>query len=400
MPPSDKLSRWVDLLAALLGSRKPLTFTELARRVPAYLADGSVATGKPSDTLKRMFERDKDELREQGVPIESVGELGSDESGYTLRVRDFYLPYLGVVTARGIEQPDKVTTYGYGAIASLAFEPDELQLIGEGATRALQVGDSALADDARSALRKLAFDLPLGATDRRADDLLLSPAARHDPRLLSALGDALLAHKRITCAYHSMGADSASVRKIEAYGLFFVSGHWYLVARDVEKDALRNFRVSRMTDVRVNTKKKDSPDYAVPADFSLRTHAASRHAWALGDADSLEAVVEFRGASGAAVAASALGRPDAAGPTFRRFDVRRTDSFARWLLSFAGDALPIAPESLVREFTQLVHETRARYTTPHHATERPPAERPATQRPATERPATERDTTHRSATHG
>ena len=77
--------------------------------------------------------------------------------------------------------------------------------------------------------------------------------------------------------------------------------------------------------------------------------------------DSLEAVVEFRGQSGAALAARALGRPDAGGPTRRRFDVRRSDSVARWLLSFAGDAVPIAPESLVAEYYQLVADTRARY---------------------------------------
>ena len=368
MPPSEKLRRWIDLLAALLSQRKPLTFAELARRVPAYLADNSVAAGKPSDTLKRMFERDKDELRQQGVPIESVGEVGSEESAYTLRVRDFYLPYLAVVTARGVVHPTKVNKFGYGAIQSLAFEPDELAVISEAASLVLQVGDSALADDARSARRKLAFDLPLGATDADesttpAYSALVMPAAQADSRTLATLGDALFARKRVTFAYHGMGAAGAAARTVEPYGLFFISGHWYLAARDVEKDAIRNFRVSRMTGVTGNERRKDSPDYAIPGTFSLREHAQSRYAWEIGDMDSLEAVVEFRGESGAAIAARALGRPDASGPRLRRFDVRRTDSFARWLLSFGGDAVPIAPEPLVAEYRQLIADTRARYET-------------------------------------
>ena len=360
----DKLARWIDLMAALLShQRSPLTFRELALKVPAYLADGSVANGEPSATLKRMFERDKDELRQEGVPVESIGELGSEEAAYTIRVRDFYLPYLGIVTERGIEQPARITKYGYGSIDAMAFEPDELQLIGDAATRVLQVGDPALADDARSAIRKLAFDLPVGVTDQRPDDVVVPPLARSDGRALSALGDALFTRKRVRCTYHSMGAAASAARTIEPYGLFFLNGHWYLAARDVEKDALRNFRVSRMADVAVNSKAKGTPDYTIPQDFSLRAHAASRNAWEIGDADSMEAVVEFRGTTGAARAASALGRPDAAGPTVRRFDVRRADSCARWLLSFAGDAVPVAPDALVQEYTTLLRETRARYAT-------------------------------------
>ncbi len=366
--PSTKLQRWIDLLAVLLERRTPLTFLELARRVPAYMADGSVETGAASDTVKRMFERDKDELREQGVPIESVGDLGDETSAYTLRAREFYLPYLGVVCARGVDMPAKVAKYGYGSLASLAFEPDELQLIGEAAARALQVEDPTLADNARSALRKLAFDLPLGVTDARADgtrdsDILLPLAARADSHTLATLGDALFTRKRVRCDYHSMGAERATTRLIEPYGLFYVSGTWYLVARDIEKDALRNFRVSRMANVTVEKPGGAKHDYEIPVAFSLREHARSRRAWDLGDLDSMEAIVEFRGRSGAVTAASALGTPDEAGPSFRRFDVRRMDSFARWLLSFADDATPVSPDALVHEYARLARETSARYAT-------------------------------------
>ena len=104
---ANKIQRWIDLLATLLARRLPATFTELARDVPDYLHDGSVLAGQPSPTLKRMFERDKLELREQGVPIESIGEEGSDNLAYALRHKDFYLPYLGVVSARGLAQPEK-----------------------------------------------------------------------------------------------------------------------------------------------------------------------------------------------------------------------------------------------------------------------------------------------------
>lgn len=356
-----KVQRWIDLLAALLGHRMPVTFEELARDVPAYLADGSVAAGNPSATLKRMFERDKVELRELGVPIESVGEEGSDESAYRLRTKEFYLPYLGIVSERGIERPTTVDRYGYRSLETLAFEPDELEAIVEGARRVAQAGDPVLAADARSAVRKLAFDLPLGATDGPGDALLVPPRPRADPRVLSTLGDALFRRKRVSFVYHTMGSGSSAARTAEPYGLFFVNGHWYLAARDVEKDALRNYRVSRVEALRVNGAHPGTLDYEIPASFSLKEHAGSRQAWELGDGDSFEAVVEFAGDSGAVAAAAALGRADDASTSLRRFEVRRPDSFARWLFSFAGDATPVSPAALVEEYARLVERTRAIY---------------------------------------
>jgi predicted DNA-binding transcriptional regulator YafY len=359
--PTSKVKRWIDLLAALLGHRMPVTFEELAKDVPDYLADGSVAAGTPSATLKRMFERDKLELRELGVAIESIGEEGSGESAYRLRAKEFYLPYLGIVSARGIVEPTRVDRFGYHSLETLAFEPDELQAIVDGARQVAQVGDPVLAEEARNAVRKLAFDLPLGATDGPHGTLLVPPRHRADPRVLTTLGDALFRRKRVSFAYHAMANGETATRSAEPYGLFFVSGHWYLAARDVEKNALRNFRVSRVESLTVNGARAGSADYDIPPSFSLKEHAQSRQAWEIGDGDVFEAIVEFTGDSGAVVAAAALGRADASSARLRCFTVRRADSFARWLFSFAGDAKPVAPAALVDEYERLAERTRALY---------------------------------------
>jgi predicted DNA-binding transcriptional regulator YafY len=366
MPTTSKLQRWIDLLAALLGHRLPVTFADLAKDVPDYLADGSVAAGAPSDSLKRKFERDKRELREFGVPIESIGEEGSDESAYRLRAKDFYLPYLGIVAARGMEEPAKVDRYGYHSLSTLAFEPDELEAIVDGARRVVQTGDPMLADEARHALRKLAFDLPLGTTDGDTASALVPPRQPADPRALVTLGDALLRRKRVRFSYFTIGSGTSAHRQAEPYGLFFVNGHWYLAARDIDKDGLRNFRVSRVTAVEVNGRGAQTPDYSIPAAFSLQTHAASRHAWEIGDNDAIDAVVQFTGETGAVRAAAALGMADASGGGRRRFRVRRADSFARWLLGFAGDATPLSPPSLLAEYASLIERTRAVYAGHRH----------------------------------
>ena len=361
--PGTKLNRWLDLLAALLSRRAPATFVELARDVPAYAPDASDIGGKPSDSLKRTFERDKQELRELGIPILSIGDEGEVETAYQLKRSDFYLPYLAIMSDRGLQAPEKVDRYGYHSLATLVFEPDELEAIRDGASWVAQVGDPQLTEAAQGGLRKLAFDLPVGATDGATTEagMIVPPLARANPTTLATLGGALLSRKRVSFQYHAMGKEQGTLRSVEPYGLFFVNGHWYLAARDAEKDALRNFRVSRVQDAKANTLKSGTPDYTIPSSFSLREHAASRQAWEIGDGESFDAVVEFRGGTGAVKAAAALGAEVEGGSNRRRFRVRRADSFARWLLSFGGDARPVEPAALVTEYANLIQRTREAY---------------------------------------
>lgn len=184
---------------------------------------------------------------------------------------------------------------------------------------------------------------------------------RPDAKVLTLLGDALFRRKQVTVSYHSMAAGAETERTLEPYGLFFLHGHWYLAARDSAKDGVRNFRVSRMRNAKVNAARAGTADYEIPKTFVLKEHARSRQAWEIGDSERVEAVVEFRGDTGAVRAASALGRAVDGEGRRRRFEVRRVDSFARWLLAFGGDAIPMSPDALVSEYGALVAATRARY---------------------------------------
>ena len=73
---SPKVQRWIDLLAALLRRHYPASFDELIRDVPAYAGDQS------HDARRRMFERDKDELRGFGVPIETIKTPEGETRGF------------------------------------------------------------------------------------------------------------------------------------------------------------------------------------------------------------------------------------------------------------------------------------------------------------------------------
>ncbi len=358
MSQGEKVERWRDLLAALLVRSFPVTFEELAKDVPAYL-DGT----KSKATLMRMFERDKDELRAFGVPIETVAADDGEPGAYRLRTRDFYLPYLQAVapTGKTARAPRRLDHYGYRALKSLSLEPDELAVILAAAARVRSLGDPLLALDAESAMRKLSVDLPFEEVTEDSGITFVPPRARAADETFELLGDALARRKSVGFDYHAMSTGQTEHREVEPYGLFFVGSHWYLAARDRVREELRNFRLDRISGVKVDSTRPATPDYEIPADFHLREHARSREAWELGDGEALEAVVEFRVPSGAAAAAARLGEPVEGREDRRIFRPRRLDVFARWLLSLQGDAAPLAPEELVQVYRQQIRDTLATY---------------------------------------
>ena len=351
-----KLQRWIDLMAALLRRNGTATLEELMADVPAY-------QNAPNKTaLRRTFERDKVELRTFGIPIVTETDSAGDVSGYRLRREHFYLPYLSLVEAKRTTRsaararPD---VYGYRSLPALAFEADELEAVGQAARRVQTVGDANLAELATSAMRKLAFDLPVDASTGNPSDPVYEPADEMG-EVLANLDEALAGHKRVTIEYHAMSSDQTSVRDVEPFGLFFLGSTWYLAARD--GDRVKNFRVSRIRAATVNTVQPGTPDYAIAEGFTLEEHARSRHAWELGDASAVEAIVDFPGSDGATTSARRLGESVPGSSAQRRFRVRRVDAFARWLLSFAGEAVPVSPPELVEEYRNLASRTRERYT--------------------------------------
>lgn len=371
-PGRAKLQRWIDLVAGLLARSAPVTFDELARDVPEYLsriveAESAASEGERRRilaSLKRTFERDKEELRLAGVALESHPDGEGNSGGkYRLRRRDFYLPYLCLAVPGGdVAVPRRVEAWGYQALSALTFDADELQAVVDAAAAVRRLGDSLLVADVSSAMRKLAVDLPVDAVAERGDEpRVLLPRVRADASIFAALSDALVRRKRARFTYRAMSTGISEEREVEPYGLFFLNGHWYLAGQDRMRAALRNFRLNRVAAVNVNAARAHSPDYEIPPDFRLRDHARARHPWELGDGDAAPAVAEFRGEAGPTVAAMKLGRPVDGHDRRRAFDVRRPDAFVRWVVSFAGEVLPIAPDAIVRAYAAEVTTTRALY---------------------------------------
>ena len=84
----SKVPRMLNLVAALRSSPTPMTAEELRVRVPGYAVDAS------DETFRRAFERDKDELRRIGIPIDTVTAQHHEQlvAAYTIRKEAYDLP--------------------------------------------------------------------------------------------------------------------------------------------------------------------------------------------------------------------------------------------------------------------------------------------------------------------
>lgn len=369
-----KVQRWIDLVAGLLARGTPATFEDLARVVPQYDEAWQAAQRERDParrrtrlaSLKRTFERDKDELRHLGVVLQTLPdpEGGQDASTYRLRATDFYLPYLCVACpVRGEGAPRRVDRYGYRALTTLAFPPDELQAVVDAAAVVSTLGDAALHREATHALKKLAVDLPVDALHPGADEPThLIPRARASAEVFDALGDAVRRRKAVSFRYEAP-AGRPAMRAVEPWGLFFVGGHWYLAGFDRDRAARRNFRLSRMRDVTVNGQRAGSADFEIPAGFDIRDLGTARLAWELGEGDEEGAVVEFRSPAGGRPAVR-YGLPVEGMPGRQLLTVRRWEPLVRWVLSFAGEVTPVSPAHLVDQCRSALTATRALYEQP------------------------------------
>ncbi|MGH9201814.1 MAG: helix-turn-helix transcriptional regulator, partial [Vicinamibacterales bacterium] len=251
---SDKTSRWLDLVAFLLQHRFPVTREQIFRQVGGY--DGA------EESARRKFERDKDELRAMGIEIETVPitNAAGDEpaTGYRLRPRQAYLPYLELLDAPSSERL-------YHGLDRIVLSRAELEVL-DHATRALaEQAESALASAAASARRKLAFDLPLESSSLRR--ILATPLPGHVRDALAVLQDAIIRRVAVSCRFTTPRSKD-TIHVLQPWGLIFQWNRWYCVALASDHHEPRLVRIDRMRDVHLLT----GPDasFSVPDDFDVR----------------------------------------------------------------------------------------------------------------------------------
>lgn len=355
-----KTQRLLDLIAYLAGLRFPVSIDQVMEAVPAYSERWRDGTDTDRKSVRRTFERDKDDLRQLGIPIESVTysmNYGAEEvKGYRLIAKDFYLPYLKLV---GEAAPTPTSAH-----STVEVSHEHAQEALDALRLAEQLPAFPLKTEARSAFRKLSFDLDPAAF-REAPVLFSEAPGEAELRtVLDVLTDAILARKRVKFRYAGITRDAATDRDVAPYSLMFQLGHWYLVGDDALRDAVRVLRVTRMSRLEPNGERPKEPDFTVPDDFSMDDHV-DRKAWELGDEeDSVEVRVRFEFPTSLWAAANHYGELEQEGEdgsARRTFQVQSVPPFLRWVLSMEGRATIEAPYALQDQVMTLAQTVAHRH---------------------------------------
>ena len=226
-----KSERLLNLVILLLVARNYTTKEQIRALMEPY----RVSTDEAFD---RMFERDKDDLRALGIPLEVgfVDKFFEDEQGYRIKRDAFELP-------------------------QVELEPDEAAVAGL-AARVWQ--HAGLADATSQALLKLkAAGLPV---DREALDVV-QPRLVADEPAFDAVWAATQSRTPVAFDYRRRGLGEPTRRHVQPWGVVAWHGRWYLVGLDLDRQAPRQYRLSRV----VGTPKATGPAGAFepPADLDL-----------------------------------------------------------------------------------------------------------------------------------
>jgi proteasome accessory factor B len=192
----DKLERLLNLTAALLETAVPLSAAQIREKVPGY--------PEAKASFRRSFERDKDDLREMGVPLEIASVPGTDPplDGYIVDADAYYLRDPGL-------EPDE--------LAALHLAASTVRIDGARGQEALWKLGGVLAQDGVEVMASL------------PGDANLAPAF-----------EAVTARRTIAFTYRG------EPRRVDPFRLDFRRGRWYLTGHDHDRDDDRNFRLDRI----------------------------------------------------------------------------------------------------------------------------------------------------------
>jgi proteasome accessory factor B len=302
-----KSERLMNLLIALLVSRGYVTKQRLREVIPDYKEAPS------EDAFERMFDRDKDDLRGLGVPIEVGGydPLFEDEQGYRIVRSAFELP-------------------------EISFEADEAAVIGLASRVWQQAGLASATSDALMKLKAAGVEV-----DREALNVAQPRLAADEPSF-EAFWEGVSTRRPVRFSYRTSSSAAPSERHLEPWGIVSYRSRWYVVGHDRDREGTRMFRLSRV--VGEVDLVGDEGSFTVPEGTDIR-HLASRLA---PDTTERTAVVLVRPGKALALRHRASTATTQSDDSWDRLEIGfgRMESLLDELLSYGPDVVVQAPEEL------------------------------------------------------
>lgn len=294
---SKVIERILNLLAFLLTVGRPVSAEEIRFTVAGY------EQGE-DEAFRRMFERDKELLRQLGITLE-------------MQATDaFEVEYGYVVPEGGYELPDPGLSDEERAALWLAAQ-------------AVRLGGQPSGPEAI---------FKLGGVPGAIGGEPLAANLGEEVGLLGDLFTAVVDHRIVDFSYRDRA------RAFKAYGLVHRRGHWYLVGALVSGD-IRAFRVDRITDLSL----RDSTGaFERPDDFDVNRSIPDAP-WEAGPEDLMAEVVfdaEVAWWARREMGANAEAIEQSDGSMRASLPVAHVDAFIGWMLGFVDQAEVISPPEL------------------------------------------------------
>lgn len=304
-----KTERLLNLVICLLATRRYLTVDQIWQAVPGY--------PESDEAFKRMFERDKEELRELGVPLETGSDsVWDSDYGYRIRRADYELP-------------------------PVSLEPDEGAALALAARAWQRASLAGAASGALLKLRAAGVDTPEAAPASLPVPPDIEPRVDTTEPAFPSLWQAVRDRRGVSFDYQPARGGSPQPRKLEPWGVVSWHGRWYVAGHDLDRDALRVFRLSRISgDVR-----HDGPPgmVTIPEDVDVRALVVS----AAADPQTRTARIALRAGAAHGLRRMAS-QPAPGGPGWEVVELGFSDPerLAGFVASFGADAFVQEPDDL------------------------------------------------------
>lgn len=209
--------RLFSLVLALLATETGLTKNEVLSTVQGYRQ--RYRPGGDNANLERQFERDKDDIRDLGVPLETIDAPGQAGNNQSLRYR---------IPRGTYELPSDIT-----------FSAEETTLLN---LAAMVWREGSLSGESRRAVMKLKG---LGLV---SDEPVLgyAPRLRVRDAAFEPLRAALERNTIVRFAYLKPGEAEARVREVAPLALVQHQGRWHLHAEEPDTGATKTFLLRRI----------------------------------------------------------------------------------------------------------------------------------------------------------
>jgi proteasome accessory factor B len=309
-PPAPRIpveERLFSLVLALLATDAGLTKNEILSTVQGYRQKFSHSGDNAN--LERQFERDKDDIRDLGVPLETIESPGQAGNNQNLRYR---IP-------RGT----------YELPADVRFSSDETTLLN---LAAMVWREGSLSGESKRALLKLR-SLGVSTTE---PVLGYAPRVRMRDAAFEPLSAAIDKHVLVQFDYLKPGEQHATARSVAPLALIQHQGRWHLFALEPDTGVTKTFLLRRIvSDVTITAKTFEPP----LGDQAARGLADLETVW-----NEHVALVEVEPGTDAAARLGKRRGASPAGPDRLELHFVDTNILADELAGFGPEVLVLSPD--------------------------------------------------------